>query len=437
MQPSPPPGPHRSGMAASSSADGTPRDGPGAPAPGAADGAHPVQAGTVQATPPPSENAGRALCDNLQAWMDEAPGAEQLPLDCVEVFAGAQAITQAVLQFQGTAFAMDLNMGPTCDVLTPAGLIRLLFAVLRLRPGGLLWGAPPCSTWAWVSRGSTGRVDRVEGNWNRSERILGQNALVERLGLVLRLMRGQDVHWVIENPRQSIIWDYPGMAAAKAAYRDQVRTVTCELGAYGADTPKPVTLVGTAPWLGTFDRVKCSRARLAEIKAKGIKTAHVYYDTRGIKRVQGSKALKATQEYPSRFGRAVARAHLDALQDVQIALDTHAPGPTGHAVVDWGEGYVADLFRALPAEYQVGLRDAWWLADFNGRVWLHGYGDEAAVRAGAKKARPKAKHTAKKEAKKAKAKGKAKPATPARSSSTGSSSSRSGSSSGSGSSARS
>ncbi len=217
------------------------------------------------------------------------------------------------------------------------------------------------------------------------------------------------------------------MKAALAAYGNRVCRAECHLGAFGACTPKPVVLYGTAPWLvGTLDGIRCSPNRAQEIRDKGVKTAHVYYDAQGRKRVQGSKELKATQEYPLRFGRAVARAHCDALREAQVTLQ-HEARPIGHEVVYWGQGHVADLFRALPAEYQLSLRDAWWLADFvNDRVWMSGYGDEAALKApGPGRARKKAKAKAKHTAAKAKAKAMANRAAPAasRSSSTGSSSS--------------
>lgn len=38
------------------------------------------------------------------------------------------------------------------------GFIRALQLVLRLRVGGLLHAGPPCSSWVWVSRGSTKRT---------------------------------------------------------------------------------------------------------------------------------------------------------------------------------------------------------------------------------------------------------------------------------------
>ena len=54
---------------------------------------------------------------------------------------------------------MDLRRDERHNVLQPVGLITLLALVMRLRPGALLWMAPVCSTWVWVSRGTTGRPE--------------------------------------------------------------------------------------------------------------------------------------------------------------------------------------------------------------------------------------------------------------------------------------
>lgn len=48
------------------------------------------------------------------------------------------------------------------------GFMEILLLVLRLRPGGLLVGGPPCSTWVFINRGTSRRSKkRVLGDTKR------------------------------------------------------------------------------------------------------------------------------------------------------------------------------------------------------------------------------------------------------------------------------
>ena len=71
-------------------------------------------------------------------------------------------------------------------MLCPIGFAMLLHAILRLRPGGVLWAAPPCSAWVFMSRHSSGRDVDVRGRQD-SPYIQGQDALAERLVFLLEV----------------------------------------------------------------------------------------------------------------------------------------------------------------------------------------------------------------------------------------------------------
>eukprot|EP00959_Pyramimonas_sp_CCMP1952_P170122 3554106-Pyramimonas_sp.AAC.1 len=43
------------------------------------------------------------------------------------------------------------------DIDVAPGCCKALLCAMSLRGDGLLWAAPPCSSWVWLSRGSTGR----------------------------------------------------------------------------------------------------------------------------------------------------------------------------------------------------------------------------------------------------------------------------------------
>ena len=81
--------------------------------------------------------------------------------DFAEIFAGEQSITKGLKAFGFTGVAVDSRMGVDYDLLRPAGLVLTLMAVMKIRRGGLLWLAPPCSSWIWMSMGSTKRTNKA------------------------------------------------------------------------------------------------------------------------------------------------------------------------------------------------------------------------------------------------------------------------------------
>jgi hypothetical protein len=157
-------------------------------------------------------------------------------LDFVELFAGDGAISTGLEGVGFTGLRIDARRRPEHNFMTPTGFAIALRAVLMLRVGGIFWAAPPCGTWVWVSRASTGRDARPEGSsW--SARV--QNALVERVCLLLRVCMHRKVFWALEQPSSSCMWDYPAMARLLQRPRPQlgvygiVGEVRLQMGAFG------------------------------------------------------------------------------------------------------------------------------------------------------------------------------------------------------------
>jgi hypothetical protein len=135
--------------------------------------------------------------------------AEGTARDCsyCELFAGEAAVSRGFAALGCTGCALDVRFSADHDLLSPTGFLTALRAVLRVQQGGLLWAAPPCSTWVWLSRASTGRDKRVEGDAH-NDYVQGQNALVCRLVLLLRLCMRRGVYWIVEQPRSTLMFEY-------------------------------------------------------------------------------------------------------------------------------------------------------------------------------------------------------------------------------------
>eukprot|EP00959_Pyramimonas_sp_CCMP1952_P460456 9479914-Pyramimonas_sp.AAC.1 len=86
-------------------------------------------------------------------------------VDSVELFAGCRSVTNGVRSYGCSGVALDFKtISDQDDITSTDGFLRALLYVMCLKPGGLLWAAPPCSTWVWIGRKQTGRHHNVLGN---------------------------------------------------------------------------------------------------------------------------------------------------------------------------------------------------------------------------------------------------------------------------------
>jgi hypothetical protein len=125
----------------------------------------------------------------------------------------------------------------------------------------------------------------------------------------LAIRRG--VYIIIEQPADSLLWLHPRIE--RIFLRCPFRDVRLELGAFGADSPKPLRLKFNVPWgekLADWRMHKDDRLRLRDLKtAEGLQTYKVTVDSSGKKRSTGGSDLKATEAYPPGFGAIIGMLH--------------------------------------------------------------------------------------------------------------------------------
>ena len=95
------------------------------------------------------------------------------------------------------------------DLLRPAGFLKALGGVLRLKELGLLFGGVPCNSFCYLSSNTHGRTySNPWGNeqygFVHSGNILGSRFLILCCIAAVRMCR-----WVIENPQATIIFCLP------------------------------------------------------------------------------------------------------------------------------------------------------------------------------------------------------------------------------------
>ena len=293
--------------------------------------------------PAPRVGAHLALLQRLSALQ---PCEE---LDFGELFAGEGRVglSLGALGFRGRALDRDHQV--TMDLLTPMGLVLAVRVACSIRPGGCMWLAPPCSSWVWLTRHSSGREICIEGDVTSSA-IVAQNALAERVAFLLALCSSRGVYWIVEQPASSVLWNYP--AIRQRLQEDGLMHPTVlDMGAFGGSSVKPTHLWGTAPYLAKLART-CDGPQRLQLRVEGVQTTHRSVDSTGRRRCQGTRDLKGTQAYPWGFGAAHALAFAEAYG---------RPAASG---LSSPEAHVAAVVALL--ETHPCFRDAWWLQDLTG-----------------------------------------------------------------------
>lgn len=183
--------------------------------------------------------------------------------------------------------AIDLDM----DFMSPMGLLLAVQLLRRCKPGSVIWLGPPCSTWVFMSRSTTGR--RASTPLGSSRRAHEANTLVERMCAILYFAHSQGLSFIIEQPSSSLMNRHPVFQRLL----ELLGAATCnlEMGAYGAMSRKPTVLWGTAPFLGNLRRTQSA----AECRALQLlpqpNIARYFTDSAGIRRVTGGPDLRDTQ----------------------------------------------------------------------------------------------------------------------------------------------
>ncbi|CAK9118512.1 unnamed protein product [Durusdinium trenchii] len=243
----------------------------------------------------------------------------------VDLFCGKRAIFEAFRCKNKRAAFYDRELHPNSnDILSTPGFIRAISYILQLKQNGLLHCGPPCSSWVWVSRGSTKRSKyNVLGSTTSPSAIEG-NRITARLCLLVMLAVARFCHVCIEQPRTSLMTKFPAFIKLSLKLRKLFGIEWCQqnfwMATYGSPTMKPSVVFGTAPWLGRVYK-KLSARKLRKLKSskqyKKFQMVRRYQDRSGQSRVQGGRDMTKSSAYPKNYGRRVESLHAD-----HIAIDS-------------------------------------------------------------------------------------------------------------------
>ena len=242
-------------------------------------------------------------------------------LDVVELWCGVGSIVRAAKEaglaaegfdLQRVPGETDLQSGALCeDITCKAGFLRALALVLRVRPGGLVWMAPDCSSWVWLNSSNTKRSE-VNGYWGDPgyAKVASGNQMAIGAAFLYHVAVNRRVEAVIENPVSSFLFKF--LAKTNVASLPQFLAVCprCAYSteAFGRRVLKRYKFLATGPWVeGLSRRCRCPNGAHAALAQHNVSVS-------GKVSVTGNtQALKKSAAYPIALGRAIVRACLQAV----------------------------------------------------------------------------------------------------------------------------
>ena len=238
---------------------------------------------------------------------------EQRDLDVAELWSGVEAIVSAARVAGFTAEPFDKFRVPgvtdtddpdtTEDILLEAGFRRALSLVLRLRPGGLLWMAPVCSSWIFLNLKNTMRTrvrgPRFQGNLKFLP-VQEGNRMAEMAAFLFLVAVFRGVHAVVENPAGSMMFNYAIFSQTCRLWKELFWAILpyCHYSTAprGKRYGKRFKMMGSHPWvLQLAAKCRCPGRRHVKLVIEKI--------VNGKRTVIGKKrALRDSSAYPPRMG---------------------------------------------------------------------------------------------------------------------------------------
>lgn len=235
-----------------------------------------------------------------------------------ETFAGAKSVTCGELEAGRSAVPFELVDDPfTQDILTPEGFTNAIFNTLRLEEGSGLFQAPVCSTWVFMSRGSTLRSNSRPLGRTDSQKVHDGNIMTSRCMILCILAAAKGVWWLVEQPATSIMELHPSFQIALKLLAP-IRRLRVLMLDFGGSSKKPTYLYSSHSCIDDLldeRRPPSGRSDAPEMVVR-------YIDSKGVARCKGGRDLKCSQHYPRRFGRCLAKVRSKNFKQVRRAART-------------------------------------------------------------------------------------------------------------------
>ncbi|CAK8988087.1 Uncharacterized protein SCF082_LOCUS1242 [Durusdinium trenchii] len=186
------------------------------------------------------------------------------------------------------------------NMLSAEGFANALHCVCNLKPGGGHMSAPVCSTWVFMSRGSTLRSRTRPLGRKDSGAVRDGNVLAARALVLCILAAAKGCFWLLEQPASSIMELHPLFQAAIRLLG--MHRLCIAMGRYGAPTPKRTILYSSHACVRDIQDYEVE-PEYDDSRQMVVK----YVNQKGESRIHGGAHLKSSQAYPKQFGVALAK----------------------------------------------------------------------------------------------------------------------------------
>ncbi|CAK9060067.1 Putative rhamnose biosynthetic enzyme 1 [Durusdinium trenchii] len=190
------------------------------------------------------------------------------------------------------------------NILGINGFLQHVYQVCRLKVGSGSLMAPVCSSFVFVSRGSTKRSALSPEGDPSAPSVRDGNIILCRTLVLLYICAALRVWFMLEQPKGSIMQEHP-------AFRNFIKHVSLwrhyiAMRDYGAPTQKPTWLYSSLKCIESLSQFR--PRQLPKIVEEEPKEMVIHYkDKEGKARIQGGKDLKSSENYPIWFGRSMSR----------------------------------------------------------------------------------------------------------------------------------
>lgn len=239
-----------------------------------------------------------------------------------DVFCGTGGISAAFVRCQHSpGVSLDLSMSKAHNILEYTGFALFIQAFLELVPMAMVFIGLPCSTFVFMSRGTTKRY--AENAWLGNEDLAcvrAANIIAKRVVMLCKMLTLRLVQYVIEQPMTSCFFDMQcfrklcDMKPYLGRHGLRLKRKFVWLGHWGHNIPKPTVLWGCARALKHLVKKKpkikpdASNSVVRKGSLKWIKANGKWIQRRRVSGIP--RKLKQTQVYPLAFCNEVARLSL-------------------------------------------------------------------------------------------------------------------------------
>ena len=266
----------------------------------------------------------------------------------MERYCGQMAITKAFKNGGQAIVPMDKEtVSDEMDLCKDFGFIFAFWMCLIMVFGGFSWSGIVCTTWIWISRSTYGRSNAWPQGDLTKKKVRQGNKMVSREMILTLVLACKAAHQFIEAPASTIMHKY---ITFKAVIR--FLKLGCSkhwLGNYGAESPKPVKIWSTVPYLSDLEK-PLDRSQMSKSQHGAI--TKITYKKNGKKMVAGGPGLRHTQTYPERWGKAIFQKY----SEHKCLNDNPEPVPVELVEkfmeeLDWNDSGLPRLIYRLHKEY--------------------------------------------------------------------------------------